>query len=51
MENLIHELLKELTNNEKIQNVYENFLKLENINIESKEDLQKFINNLSNSEE
>lgn len=51
MENLIDELLKELTENEKIPDVYEIFLKLDGVNIQSKEEIQKFIDSLLNMEE
>lgn len=51
MDNLIDELLKELTENEKIPEVYEIFLNLDGVNIQSKEEIQKFIDSLLNMEE
>ena len=51
MENLIDELLKKLTKNEKIPDVYEILLKLDEIDVQSKENIRKFIDNLLNLEE
>lgn len=51
MEELIDELLKELTKNEKIPEVYEKLLKLRKVDVQSKERIQEFIDSLSNVED
>ena len=51
MEKLINELLKELTNKEKIPDLYEILLKLDKIDTNSKNEIQEFINGFINSED
>lgn len=51
MEELIDELLKKVTKIEKIPEIYEILLKLKDTNVQSKEEIQKFIDIPLNLEE
>lgn len=46
MENLIDELLKKVTKMKKQPEIYEIFLKLDEVDVHTKESLRKFIDNL-----
>lgn len=46
MENLIDELLKKVTKMKKQPEIYEIFLKLDKVDVHTKEGLRKFIDNL-----